>query len=293
MVESMFIPAMSFKFSNVIITGHKTTPASDRGRRLAHRTAGRGKPPPRCRPLPEARLFSPLPRPLPSISFRFRLASRWRGLGLRAPRSRVALRARSLLMAAPHPDKLEGGVGLAPPAPGPPPPPLPPPPGSLATGPGRKQGKAGLQMKSPEKKRRKSNTQGPSYSHLSEFAPPPTPMVDHLVASNPFEDDFAIPKVGSSSALLGNRDPPNFACKSCWAPVPPSYGGGPQPMRRQPPPFGPNQMGPAFNMAPQNPAYVQPAGDGLRRATLRAAAGTELQPLAGKSCKGPWGRLVP
>nr|8HIB_D Chain D, Pygopus homolog 2 [Homo sapiens] len=24
----------------------------------------------------------------------------------------------------------------------------------------------------------------------TEFAPPPTPMVDHLVASNPFEDDF-------------------------------------------------------------------------------------------------------
>ncbi|EMP28226.1 Phosphomevalonate kinase [Chelonia mydas] len=66
----------------------------------------------------------------------------------------------------------------------------------------------GLQMKSPEKKRRKSNTQGPAYSHLSEFAPPPTPMVDHLVASNPFEDDFGTPKVGASSApFLGNPVP--------------------------------------------------------------------------------------
>ncbi|XP_040086283.1 pre-B-cell leukemia transcription factor-interacting protein 1 isoform X4 [Oryx dammah] len=55
-------------------------------------------------------------------------------------------------------------------------------------------------MKSPEKKRRKSNTQGPAYSHLTEFAPPPTPMVDHLVASNPFEDDFGAPKVAASAA---------------------------------------------------------------------------------------------
>ncbi|XP_027831619.2 pre-B-cell leukemia transcription factor-interacting protein 1 isoform X1 [Ovis aries] len=88
--------------------------------------------------------------------------------------------------APPPPDKLEGGGGSAPP---------PAPPST-----GRKQGKAGLQMKSPEKKRRKSNTQGPAYSHLTEFAPPPTPMVDHLVASNPFEDDFGAPKVAASAA---------------------------------------------------------------------------------------------
>ncbi|XP_012870673.1 PREDICTED: pre-B-cell leukemia transcription factor-interacting protein 1 isoform X1 [Dipodomys ordii] len=88
--------------------------------------------------------------------------------------------------APPPPDKLEGGGGPAPP---------PAPPST-----GRKQGKAGLQMKSPEKKRRKSNTQGPAYSHLTEFAPPPTPMVDHLVASNPFEDDFGAPKVAAPTA---------------------------------------------------------------------------------------------
>ncbi|KAL0166763.1 hypothetical protein M9458_038607, partial [Cirrhinus mrigala] len=34
---------------------------------------------------------------------------------------------------------------------------------------------------------------GAAFSHLSEFAPPPTPMVDHLVASNPFDDDFGPP----------------------------------------------------------------------------------------------------
>ncbi|XP_013907086.1 PREDICTED: pygopus homolog 2 [Thamnophis sirtalis] len=201
-------------------------------------------------------------------------------------------------MAAPHPDKLEGGVGLAPPAPGPPPPPppLPPPPGSLATGPGRKQGKAGLQMKSPEKKRRKSNTQGPSYSHLSEFAPPPTPMVDHLVASNPFEDDFAIPKVGSSSApFLGNPGPfGNFRMQGAMGPqVPPSYGGGPQPMRRQPPPFGPNQMGPAFNMPPQNPGYVQPGGMGFGGQPFGQPLGQNFSPPGGQIMQGPMGAFGP
>ncbi|XP_013363790.1 PREDICTED: pre-B-cell leukemia transcription factor-interacting protein 1 isoform X2 [Chinchilla lanigera] len=96
--------------------------------------------------------------------------------------------------APPPPDKLEGGGGPAPP---------PAPPST-----GRKQGKAGLQMKSPEKKRRKSNTQGPAYSHLTEFAPPPTPMVDHLVASNPFEDDFGTPKVGGAAPpFLGSPVP--------------------------------------------------------------------------------------
>ncbi|XP_073904060.1 pre-B-cell leukemia transcription factor-interacting protein 1 isoform X3 [Castor canadensis] len=96
--------------------------------------------------------------------------------------------------APPPPDKLEGGGGPAPP---------PAPPST-----GRKQGKAGLQMKSPEKKRRKSNTQGPAYSHLTEFAPPPTPMVDHLVASNPFEDDFGAPKVGGAAPpFLGSPVP--------------------------------------------------------------------------------------
>ncbi|KAI5940688.1 Pygopus2 [Manis javanica] len=131
--------------------------------------------------------------------------------------------------APPPPDKLEGGGGPAPP---------PAPPST-----GRKQGKAGLQMKSPEKKRRKSNTQGPAYSHLTEFAPPPTPMVDHLVASNPFEDDFGAPKEPHSgspaAAVNGNQPsfPPNSSGRSGGTPdanslAPPGKAGGgsgPQP----------------------------------------------------------------
>ncbi|KAG5842841.1 hypothetical protein ANANG_G00182030 [Anguilla anguilla] len=65
--------------------------------------------------------------------------------------------------------------------------------GRLPAGQGQGKRGKGSQMKSPEKKKRKSNAQGAAFSHLSEFAPPPTPMVDHLVASNPFDDDFGPP----------------------------------------------------------------------------------------------------
>ncbi|XP_068024907.1 pygopus homolog 2 isoform X1 [Melanerpes formicivorus] len=224
-------------------------------------------------------------------------------------------------MAAPHTEKLEGGVPAPPPPPGP-----PHPAGSAATGgPGRKQGKAGergrprrwergrgtqtptpadaaplvpagLQMKSPEKKRRKSNTQGPAYSHLSEFAPPPTPMVDHLVASNPFEDDFGAPKVGAAPApFLGSPVPfGGFRVQGGMSPqVPPGYGGGPQPLRRQPPPFAPGQMGPAFGMPPQNPNYVQPGGMSFPGQPFSQPLGQNFSPPTGQLMQGPVGGFGP
>ncbi|KAK2518196.1 hypothetical protein Q9233_012707 [Columba guinea] len=150
-----------------------------------------------------------------------------------------------------------------------------------------------MQMKSPEKKRRKSNTQGPAYSHLSEFAPPPTPMVDHLVASNPFEDDFGAPKVGAAPApFLGSPVPfGGFRLQSGMSPqVPPGYGGGPQALRRQPPPpFPPGQMGPAFSMAPQNPSYVQPGGMSFPGQPF----GQSFSPPAGQLLQGPVGGFGP
>ncbi|NWQ69642.1 PYGO2 protein, partial [Neopipo cinnamomea] len=150
---------------------------------------------------------------------------------------------------------------------------------------------AGLQMKSPEKKRRKSNTQGPAYSHLSEFAPPPTPMVDHLVASNPFEDDFGAPKVGAAPApFLGSPVPfGGFRVQGggMSPQVPPGYGGGPQPLRRQPPPFGPGQMGPAFSMAPQNPNYVQGGGLGFAGQPFSQPLGQNFSPPMGQLMQGP------
>ncbi|XP_071583070.1 pygopus homolog 2 isoform X1 [Heliangelus exortis] len=237
-------------------------------------------------------------------------------------------------MAAPHAEKLEGGV------PAPPPPPGPPHPagGAAAGGPGRKQGKAGehrrtgpnrtrgagntgglgdgkgggggspvpsdagpvvpagLQMKSPEKKRRKSNTQGPAYSHLSEFAPPPTPMVDHLVASNPFEDDFGAPKVGGAAApFLGSPVPfGGFRVQGGMSPqVPPGYGGGPQPLRRQPPPFAPGQMGPAFSMPPQTPGYGQPGAMSFPAQPFGQPLGQNFSPPTGQLMQGPVGGFGP
>lgn len=188
--------------------------------------------------------------------------------------------------APPPPDKLEGGGGPAPP---------PAPPST-----GRKQGKAGLQMKSPEKKRRKSNTQGPAYSHLTEFAPPPTPMVDHLVASNPFEDDFGAPKVGGAAPpFLGSPVPfGGFRVQGGMAgQVPPGYGtgggGGPQTLRRQPPPFPPNPMGPAFNMPPQGPGYPPPGNMNFPSQPFNQPLGQNFSPPGGQMMPGPVGGFGP
>ncbi|NWS78815.1 PYGO2 protein, partial [Crotophaga sulcirostris] len=153
---------------------------------------------------------------------------------------------------------------------------------------------AGLQMKSPEKKRRKSNTQGPAYSHLSEFAPPPTPMVDHLVASNPFEDDFATPKAGAAPApFLGAPGPFGaFRGPGGLAPqVPPGY--GPQPLRRQPPPFAPGQMGPAFAMPPQTPGYGQAGGLAFPAQPFGQPLGQSFSPPAAQLLPGPVGTFGP
>ncbi|XP_024154003.1 pygopus homolog 2 [Oryzias melastigma] len=88
--------------------------------------------------------------------------------------------------------------------------------GRLLAGQGKRKAS---QMKSPEKKKtRKSTTQTTGFSHLTEFAPPPTPMVDHLVASNPFDDDFGPPSRPSGAVGPGG------------APFLPSPGGGGGPM---------------------------------------------------------------
>uniref|UniRef100_A0A8C3BQF5 Pygopus family PHD finger 2 n=1 Tax=Cairina moschata TaxID=8855 RepID=A0A8C3BQF5_CAIMO len=144
--------------------------------------------------------------------------------------------------------------------------------------------------------------QGPAYSHLSEFAPPPTPMVDHLVASNPFEDDFGAPKVGAGAAaapFLGSPVPfGGFRVQGGLAPqVPPGYGGGgPQPLRRQPPPpppFAPGQMGPAFGMPPQNPGYVQPGAMSFPGQPFGQPLGQNFSPPTGQLMQGPVGGFGP
>ncbi|XP_069077353.1 pygopus homolog 1 [Pleurodeles waltl] len=54
-------------------------------------------------------------------------------------------------------------------------------------------GRADFQIGSPDRKRRKNNAQGSSFSPLSEYAPPLNPSSDHLVAANPFDDHYNPP----------------------------------------------------------------------------------------------------
>ncbi|XP_016403250.1 pygopus homolog 1-like [Sinocyclocheilus rhinocerous] len=128
-------------------------------------------------------------------------------------------------------------------------------------------GGPGLLLGSPEKKRRKSSTQAPSFSPLSEYAPPPNPSADHLIASNPFDDNYNSPSLKAlppASPYFGHSHYPVF---SGYGPprmssrMPSPYG-APYQMRNQPHPFSQNPMG--YNRAlgfnyghPENPNYGQ------------------------------------
>ncbi|KAF4101077.1 pygopus homolog 1 [Onychostoma macrolepis] len=123
-------------------------------------------------------------------------------------------------------------------------------------------GSPGLLLGSPEKKRRKSSTQAPSFSPLSEYAPPPNPSADHLIASNPFDDNYNSPSLKplpyfghSHSPGFSGYGPPRMPLRM------PSPYGAPHQMRNQPHLFSQNPMG--FNRSPgfnyiENPNYGQP-----------------------------------
>lgn len=98
------------------------------------------------------------------------------------------------------------------------------------------------QLGCPEKKKRKASGQGSSLPPQSEFAPPTNTSSDHLIASNPFDDDYSIlpvsdytyfGKLGYSNIERFNtfRMPPNTSPKR------PSRNVGNQMLRDQPPPF--------------------------------------------------------
>ncbi|XP_018413068.1 PREDICTED: pygopus homolog 1 [Nanorana parkeri] len=102
--------------------------------------------------------------------------------------------------------------------------------------------RSGPQLGCPEKKKRKSSGQGSSLPSLSEYAPPTNTSSDHLIACNPFDDDYSIPpfsgytyfgKLGYSNIESFNtfRMPPNTSPKRL------SRGFGNQMLRDQPPPF--------------------------------------------------------
>uniref|UniRef100_A0A8C2VM24 Pygopus family PHD finger 1 n=2 Tax=Chinchilla lanigera TaxID=34839 RepID=A0A8C2VM24_CHILA len=116
-------------------------------------------------------------------------------------------------------------------------------------------GGPGVQLGSPDKKKRKANTQGPSFLPLSEYAPPPNPNSDHLVAANPFDDNYntiSYKPLPSSNPYLGPGYP-GFAGYSTFRMpphVPPRMSSpycGPYSLRNPPHPFPQNPLGMGFN----------------------------------------------
>lgn len=132
-------------------------------------------------------------------------------------------------------------------------------------------GGPGVLLASPDKKKRKSNTQPTPFAPLSEYAPPPNPSGDHLVAANPFDDSYNVPSfkpVPSGNPYYGHSHYPGFSGYGPQRMSPhgparmPSPYGGPYQTRNQLHPFPQNQMGmgfsrpPGFNYGhPENPAY--------------------------------------
>ncbi|XP_018595091.2 pygopus homolog 1 [Scleropages formosus] len=133
-------------------------------------------------------------------------------------------------------------------------------------------GGPGVLLGSPDKKKRKSNTQASSFPPLSEYAPPPNPSADHLVAVNPFDDNYNAPSLkptSSASPYSGYSHYPGFTSYGPHRMGPhlpprvPSPYGGPYQMRNQLHPFAQNQMAMGFNRGPgfnyghhDNPAYA-------------------------------------
>ncbi|XP_042599560.1 pygopus homolog 1-like [Cyprinus carpio] len=106
--------------------------------------------------------------------------------------------------------------------------------------------------------------QAPSFSPLSEYAPPPNPSAHHLIASNPFDDDYSSPSLKPlphANPYIGHPHwfsgygPPRMP------PRMPSPYGAPYQMRNQPHPLSQNHMGsnrtPGFNYS-ENPNCGQP-----------------------------------
>ncbi|XP_030622583.1 pygopus homolog 1 [Chanos chanos] len=120
-------------------------------------------------------------------------------------------------------------------------------------------GGPGLLLGSPDKKKRKSSTQAPPHAPLSEYAPPPNPSADHLVAANPFDDSYNVPSykpLTSGNPYFGHSHYPGFGGYGAHRMAPhvpsrmPSPYGGAYQMRNQPHPFVQNPVGMGFNRPP-------------------------------------------
>lgn len=96
-----------------------------------------------------------------------------------------------------------------------------------------------------------------SFSPVSEYAPPPNPSSDPLIASNPFDDSYSLPSVKSlpsanpyfapshHSGFRGYSTPRMAAHTGNRTPY-----HSPYPMSNQPHPFSQNPMGMGFHRAP-------------------------------------------
>ncbi|KAG7468039.1 hypothetical protein MATL_G00138620 [Megalops atlanticus] len=120
-------------------------------------------------------------------------------------------------------------------------------------------GGPGVLLGSPDKKKRKSNTQASSFPPLSEYAPPPNPSAEHLVAANPFDDSYNVPSfkpLPSGNPYYGHSHYPGFSGYGPQRMAPhgpprmPAPYGGPYQMRNQLHPFAQNQMGMGFSRPP-------------------------------------------
>ncbi|KAJ6664261.1 hypothetical protein lerEdw1_008480 [Lerista edwardsae] len=120
-------------------------------------------------------------------------------------------------------------------------------------------GGPGVQLGSPDKKKRKSNAQGSSFPPPSEYAPPLNPSSDHLVAANPFDDNYntvSYKPLTSGNPYFANPSYPGFGGYNTFR-MPPhmlprmaSQYGVTYPLRNQPHPFPQNPVGMVFNRPP-------------------------------------------
>ncbi|XP_053220235.1 pygopus homolog 1 [Podarcis raffonei] len=117
-------------------------------------------------------------------------------------------------------------------------------------------GGPGVQLGSPDKKKRKSNVQGSSFPPPSEYAPPPNPSSDHLVAANPFDDNYnnlSYKPLPLGNPYFANPSYPGFGGYNTFR-MPPqmvprmsSPYGATYPLRNQPHPFPQNPVGMVYN----------------------------------------------
>nr|XP_033775637.1 pygopus homolog 1 [Geotrypetes seraphini]XP_033775638.1 pygopus homolog 1 [Geotrypetes seraphini] len=112
-------------------------------------------------------------------------------------------------------------------------------------------GGSSIHLGSPDKKKRKSNIQVSPFPPLSEYAPPPNPSSDHLVAANPFDDNYttSYKPLPSGNPYFSNPGYPGVGGYNTFrmAPRMSSPYRGPYSLRNPPHPFSHNPGGMGFN----------------------------------------------